>query len=429
DISLDAANVALEDGSLILIQNQGTIPSGTIDISANESLTLSGVSPDGNVSSVIRSEATNSGKAADINISTQKLVFQNASRIGSISYADASSGNININSTESVQLLENTLVNPNRQAYVTSNISTGSYGSGDAGNFQLTTSNLDLTNGALVGSSAIATGNGGSVNINADFINVSGINDLNPQDINSSGIGATANSGDSGGLTINTSQLKIRDGGSVTALTFGTGNAGKLEINASQSIDLSGSSSSISSEVSPVTDEDARIRAGIPLVPSGQGGNLIINTPNLNINSGGKVSVANGGTGNAGTLSINAEDINLDNSGSITAAAASGNGGNINLNTDNLQLDNESQITTEAGSNGDGGNITINTSNLTAKKNSNLSTSAVGGDGGNIDITADTILGLENSDITANAVGGNGGNITINSDLIYGYQQRSQTTP
>jgi filamentous hemagglutinin family protein len=368
DIFLDAANIDLSDGSLILIQNQGNIPSGTIDVNAIDSLTITGVSPDGNVSSNIRSEATSSGKAADINISTQKLVLQNAGRIGSISYADASSGNININSTKSVQLLENTLVNPNRQGYTSSNISTGSYGSGNAGNFQLTTSNFDITSGALVGSSAIGTGNSGSVNINADSIDVLGVNNLNPQDTNSSGIGATSNSGDYGNLTINTSQLQVKDGGTVTASTFGTGNAGKLEINASQGIDLTGLSSSINSNVSPVSDENARARAGTPLVPSGQGGNLIINTPSLNVNSGAEISVANQGLGNAGILTINAEDINLDNASSITATSASGNGGNINLNSDRLQIDNESQITTEAGNNGDGGNITINTSNLTAKK-------------------------------------------------------------
>jgi filamentous hemagglutinin family protein len=246
DISLNAANIGLYDGSLILMQNEGNIPSGIIDINATKSLTLSGVSPDGNVSSVIRSETTDSGKAADINISTQKLVLQNGGRIGSISYADASSGNINISSSEFVRLLENTSVNPNRQAYIANNISTGSYKSGNAGNLKLTTSELDITSGALVGSSAIGTGNGGNVDIDANSINILGINNLNPQNINSSGIGATSNFGDAGNLTINTSRLQIQDGGRITALTFGTGNEGKLKINVSQGINITGLSSSIS---------------------------------------------------------------------------------------------------------------------------------------------------------------------------------------
>jgi filamentous hemagglutinin family protein len=102
DISLDAANVAVRDGSLILIQNQGNIPSGTIDINATESITLSGVSPDGNVSSVIRSEATDSGKGADLNIFTTRLVLQNGGRIGAATYDDALAGNVTVNSFEPV---------------------------------------------------------------------------------------------------------------------------------------------------------------------------------------------------------------------------------------------------------------------------------------------------------------------------------------
>jgi filamentous hemagglutinin family protein len=432
NISLDAANVAVQDGSLILIQNQGNSSSGILDINATESITLAGTSPNGNVSSVIRSEATDSGNGADLNISTQKLVLQNGGRIGAATYGDALAGNVTVNSSESVKLLENTLVNQNRQTYVVSGISSISSGSGNAGNLQLTTSNLDINSGASVQSSANKTGNGGDVNINAKLINISGINP-NPQRTIPSAIAASINSGNAGNLTINTSQLQIKNGGSIAASNFGTGNAGQININATESINVNGQnndlSSSIRSNVTPVSSETTQERLGLPLIPSGQGGDLNINTPSLNLNSGGQVSVANKGSGNAGILTINAEEINLDNAGNITAAAASGNGGNINLNTDNLQINNESQITSEAGNNGDGGNITINTSNLTAKKNSNLTTSAVGGDGGNINITADTILGLDNSDITANAVGGNGGNINITTDLIYGYQARSQTTP
>jgi filamentous hemagglutinin family protein len=431
DISLDAANLDLSDGSLIIIQNQGDASSGTIDINATESLTLSGTSPDGNVSSVIRSEATNSGKAGDINISTQKLILQNGGRIGSTAYADALSGNVNINSSDSVQLLENTLVNQERQTYVVSGISTSTSGDGDAGNLQLTTSNFDITSGASVQSATSGTGNGGTVTINADSINISGINP-NPERTTSSAITAsTTDIGNAGNIFIEAEQLRLTDGGRISSSSFSTGNAGRITVNASDKIEVSGINGELSSAIRSVatsSSETSNLILGLP-ASSGNAGNVTINTPSLNVNSGGEVTVANEGSGNAGTLTINAEDINLDNTGSITAAAASGNGGNINLNTDDLQIDNESQITTEAGNNGDGGNITINTSNLTAKKNSNLTTSAEGGDGGNISITADTILGLENSDITANAVGGNGGNIDITTDLIYGYEARSQTTP
>jgi filamentous hemagglutinin family protein len=395
DVFINAANVTLSNGSLILIQNQGKISSGTIDINATESITLSGVSPDGNVSSVIRSEATDSGKSADINISTTRLVLQNGGRIGAVTYSDAVAGSVTVNSSESVKLLENTLVNQNRQAYIVSGISSISSGSGNAGDLQLTTSNLDITSGASVQSSANKTGNGGDVNINAKLINISGINS-NPQRTIPSAIAASTNSGNAGNLTINTSQLQIQNGGSIAASNFGTGNAGQININATESINVNGQNnelfSSIRSNVTPVRSEATQERLGLPLIPSGQGGDLTINTPSLNVNSGGQVSVANEGSGNAGTLFINADNLNLDNAGSITAASASGNGGNINIDTNNLQIDSGSQITATADNNGNGGNITINTTSLIAKKNSQVTANAFNGRGGNLDINAEGLF-------------------------------------
>jgi filamentous hemagglutinin family protein len=365
--------------------------------------------------------------------------------------------------------------------------------SGDGGgDIQVTGKNLTLLNGGQIVNYTLGGSSGGTLNINvSDTIKMVGIpgqafeskNTLISTEV------FEETSGNAGNIKIQTGKLTLTDEAQIAAGTLGRGNAGNIEILASDSIEISGESvssdSGFGSAISSVVEPGAVGRGGDIKIETGKltltdggiissgsfgqgaggdlfiiakdsvelvgtsldgqspsrisartegtekGGDLSIETGKLSVREGAEVTVGSEETetGDAGTMSINAEDINLDNTGSITAASASGNGGNININTDNLQIDNESQITTEAGNNGDGGNITINTSNLTAKKNSDISTSAVGGDGGNISITADTILGLENSDITANAVGGNGGNINITTDLIYGYQARSQTTP
>ena len=428
-IAFNAANINISSGSLVIIQNQGEIPSEAIDINATQSLNVSGVSSDGEISSYIRSETTSSGKTADINITTQELTLRNAARINSIAYADGASGNITIDASDSVRFLENTLVKPDRQAYTTSNISTGSYESGRTGSVQLTTSELEMTNGSALGSSAIGTGEGGDVTLNTDTISVSGINSLNPDRPSSSGIASSSNAGNAGDLTINTSQLQISDGARVTALTFGTGNAGEVKINASESIDIDGDSTSISSEVFPVADDAARTRAGVPLVPSGRGGNVILTTSKLNVTSGGEISVANRGAGDAGTLSVNADDFTLNDASSVTATSTSGQGGDIVINSDDFALNNESIVEATAENEGGGGNININARNITAKKDSAISANATGGDGGNVTINSDILLGIDNSDLTANAIEGDGGNITINADAIVGFEERTQLTP
>jgi len=137
-------------------------------------------------------------------------------------------------------------------------------------------------------------------------------------------------------------------------------------------------------------------------VPTGNVGNLTINTPQLNALQEGIVSVENQGTGLGGTLSIDAAKINLIEGGKITATSASGQGGNIAINTEDLQLATKSQISANAGGYGNGGNITID---------------------------ARSVVGSDNSDITANAFRGNGGNVTINTDYIFGIEEREKLTP
>ena len=404
-ISLTGKNITLQDGSLVLNQNLGDISSDTININASN-LTLKGNSPNGDVSSAIRSETLNSGKGSDINISTENIILQDGGRIGTTSYAEARSGDLIIDSTNSVQLLDNSVLNSERQTFLVNGISTVAAGNGSGGELNLTTNLLKITNGGAVQTSASRTGDSGALTINATNIEISGINP-NPERRNPSALISSVNSGTAGNSTINASKIEIADGGAIGSSTFGSGNAGDVTINASESIEVKGESNNLSSRLSSsvvsLTSNAARARIGVSETPSGQGGNVTLNTPILNVNRVGEVSVSNVGTGNAGTLSINAKELNLNEGGKITAATASGTGGNIELNTENLQIDSGSQITATAEQDGDGGNININTTTLLAKKNSEITANALAGNGGNILINARGLFLFPDSRITASS--------------------------
>jgi filamentous hemagglutinin family protein len=392
-ISLTGNNISLSDGSYLLDQNQGDINSETISLNANESLTLSGTSPDGNISSVISSETIGNGKGADITISTPNLLLKDGASIATGTYSNAPGGNVTINAPNSVQLLENNFVNPNRENFIISSIGAATYDSGNAGFVKLSTQQLKLVDGAVLSSSTFGTGDGGILKINADLVEVSGIRQdrLSQSTITVTSVGT----GNAGNLFLDVSKLQLKDGGSVNSSSVSNGNAGSLTIDASESIEVSGESSQLPSGISSsvsTLNELSRMLYGLPEVPRGDAGEVKISTPRLNVNSGGIVSARNTGIGNAGTLTINAEDINLDNAGIINTTAASGIGGNINLDTDNLQIDEGSQITAEAGNNGDGGNITINTNTLIAKKNSEVTANAFNGTGGNLEINAEGLF-------------------------------------
>ncbi len=384
-VQVNGANVTLADGSKILLQNQGETQPGNLQINATDSLTLQGKNPTGEVGSGIQAETIGSGKASDLSVNTQRLVLRDGARIGSNTYSEASGGNIVINASDFVQIVENSA----------NIINASTYASGDAGSINLSTNQLKITDGGGISSSTLGSGSGGNLSVEAENIEL--IGSLSEPD-SLSAISAVSFSpkGNAGEITVNAETLRIIDGGAVSTSSIGDGTAGDVTVNASNSIEISGQtdafSSSISSAVITEGDPDFRIQRGIPEIPGGSSGNVAINTSLLQVNQGGEISVENGGTGNAGTLFINADKINLNAFGNIIAATASGQGGNINIYADSLQLDENSSVTATAENNGDGGNITINTTSLIAKKNSQVTANAFNGRGGNIDINAEGLF-------------------------------------
>ena len=201
-----------------------------------------------------------------------------------------------------------------------------------------------------------------------------------------------------GDLIIETRQLIVRNGAQVEAGTFGEGQGGKLIVNASESVKVIGSSANDKTVTGLFVETN----------DVGPAGDLIITTGELMVWDRAQVSVSSEGTGKAGDLKVTANSIRLDNRGQITAETASGQGGNITLNVkDVLLMRHGSRISTTAG---------------TAKS---------GGDGGNIGIDSLFIVAVpkENSDITANAYTGKGGNINITTQGIYGLEFRPRLTP
>ena len=403
-ISLTGKNINLNDASFILNQSRGSSSGGSIDLKASESLTLAGSSSNGEISSGVRAETLENGKGADITISANQLLLQDAARIQAFTFGDEIGGSIKIEIYNTTKL-DDSFINASTR------------GKGTAGNLELSTSQLELTNVGIISSSStgVNNGNGGQVIVNADSIYVSGGSKFSRSNISTSSF----TTGNAGNLTVNTKQLTIADGGSISSSSFNNGNAGNLVINASKLIDVSGNNPDFEASSNSESTIRTAVQIGkgrnLPKIPTGNAGSLTINTPVLNISQKGVISVENEGTGNGGVLSINTEQLNLSEAGNITAATASGTGGNINLDTENLQIDGNSEITATAENDGDGGNINISTTALLAKKNSEVTANAFAGTGGNIQIDTQGLFLFPNSTIQASSELGIDGRVKINT--------------
>ncbi|MFN5067413.1 MAG: hypothetical protein ACK5ER_16405, partial [Aphanizomenon sp.] len=231
----------------------------------------------------------------------------------------------------------------------------------------------------------------------------------------------TTGAGKAGNINLNTTDLKLEGGGSISAFTNGSGNGGNININANTLTANNGAQFlTTTSGIGKAGNITVNVKDNITLDgtntglfantekgSTGDSGNITIDPQTFMIKNGAGIGVNSQGSGQGGNISIEAGTLTLDNNAVINAATASSQGGEITLQIqDLLFMNHNSNITATAG------------------------TDQAGGNGGNINIYAPFIVAVpyENNDITANAYQGNGGNIKINTNQIFGLQYRPQLT-
>ncbi|MEA5580040.1 filamentous hemagglutinin N-terminal domain-containing protein [Nodularia harveyana UHCC-0300] len=401
-IQLQGRQIILSEGSAVFYDNQGNTDSGDINIYASELLELNGFDPKDNFRSSLAIQTTGTAAGGSIGVNTQRLRIINGGFLVNLQANAVGGGSIEIQATDSTVL---DAVDSGDANILATGLGTTTLSSGSGGDVTITTPKFSIFNGALAVASTTSSGTGGNFTLNADEIKLIG---GSPQRNRNSLISASSlGSGTAGSITLNSRTLNLQDSGEVATFGNGTGDAGQIIVNASESVEVSGNLSGaanpsrINSSVQPARPFLQQL-FNLPAVPSGSSGDVIIDTPALRVANQGIVSVKNGGIGNAGNLRINADSIFLDNNGSFTAATDKGEGGNIFVQSNSLVMRRGSQISSEAGGIGNGGNISLNSS---------------------------IILGLENTDIIANAVQGNGGNIDISTQGLLGLEFRPQLTP
>ncbi len=422
-------DINLLDNSVLLGQSGSfaTGPGQAISVSANGTLSLIGSEAETTVRSGIFSETLGAMPSGNIHVSADNLQIKEGAGITGFTFTDASSGSINVEIAETLQIEG---VNAIDQG-LSSTIATASIGAtGTSGNITATATDTTLSAGGGIVSINFAQGRSGNLQVNADTLTLSGRNRASdvPSTISVTNYGV----GEVGNVEINTRLLSISDTAAIAALSITDGDAGSIEINAAERLDISGPSATTrrgdaitSSVITPSLAEQAFL--GIPFSrPGGNAGNVTIRTPALSIDGAFGINVQSVGAGNAGNALIVADSVRLANSGEIRGRTFNGEGGNIELQLkDSLVMRNGSRLTVESDGTGNGGNISISAPAIVAVGNSDIVANAVQGDGGNIDITTQSILGTAfrdrltpQSDITASSQFGLNGTVKISTPEV-----------
>ena len=451
-VTINTSSLSLTNGGEVSSNTLGSGNAGLVEITAKDTISIDGERSDG-ISSLIGStvQPGAEGDAEDISITANSLSVTNGGQVNASTFSQGNAGSIEIMANDAISIDGGSDSSPSG---IFSTLAPGAVG--DAEDISITTNSLSLTNGGRVSTSTFGQGNAGAIKIMAnDIIFIDGgANDF------PSGIGSTVEPGVAGNandISITTKSLSIVNGGQVIASTFGQGNAGTVEINASDTISIDGGandfSSGIFSTVEPVAEGNAE--------------DIRITTNSLFLAGGSQVIASTFGQGNAGTVEINASDSisvsgkglrprNFSAIGSTVGQEATGDAGGIMINANSLSLAEQGLVSTstfgqgdagqmaikanslnldsgliEATTNSGGGNIDLRVAeDLTLKNNSLISAEAVGdADGGNLSIDAKFIVASpnQNNDLIARAEQGTGGNINIVSSGVFGLQERSST--
>ncbi len=389
DLTIATGRLILRDGAQITSNTFSEGSAGRLTVTASESVEVIGLSADGLIASALLTQAEpgSSGNSQDLTISTRELIVRDEGEISSSTKGTGNAGNILIQASEQLIIQDR------------SGISAFSSGNGRGGNISIETERLIAQNGGQISATTQGSGQAGTLTVNArESVELAGTRiDGFPSGLftQSTGRATNSNAGNADNLTVTTRQLTLRDGAAISADTFAGGMGGSLTVNASESIEVTGTSgivpAIIPGTVSPLVRADGRLPSRLTAVTTGSGeaGDVTINTGLLRVRDGASVAVdGSRGTGSAGNLEVKANDIRLDR-GTITAETRSGDSGNINLQASNfLQMRNNSNITVTATGDAIGGNIRIDTRALIAGTNSDITANAVNREAGRVEITA-----------------------------------------
>jgi len=314
---------------------------------------------------IISTNSYGISKSADITVNADKINITGGGLIISFAFLDGDGGKINLNTNTMsiigrrpglINLIGETFVEKNQSGIATitfgkgasgnisvvvnelriderGGISAGTASEGAAGDVTVRVNNLFLEGGSEINSSSggligeqilLGQGPGGNVHVIAtNNITLSGQDNRGlPSAISTNSLGI----GQGGHVTVETNQLNISDGATVTANAMGTGNAGNVTVQAN-TINIT-NRGTITTSAEQAT-----------------GGNLTLVVPNLLFLRDGQMTTSvQGGSGDGGNITVsNPTFIVLDQS-QIKAQANEGRGGNIQLKAKQLVKSPESQI-------------------------------------------------------------------------------------
>ncbi|BAZ71037.1 MAG: filamentous hemagglutinin N-terminal domain-containing protein [Pelatocladus maniniholoensis HA4357-MV3] len=308
NLSINTEKFLVRNGAQVDISTYGQGAAGSLTISANEVVELSGVSEYSYSALYALNFPTGTGNSGNLTIKTGRLLVRDGANIFTGTLTSGLGGNLEIFARE-IEVSGMAL----DKFPSTIGASAEPRATGSSGNVTLSTQHLIVRDGAFISTGTSGRGRGGNLSIRADSIELKG---GSSSIFGKGGLSAESRGiGESGNLTIETRHLSADNGAQVTVRNSGTGNAGFLQINA-DSIKLTNTGS-----ITAATS-------------AGEGGNITIHADTLAALENSKIT-ANAFEGRGGNIRINTTGLFLSPDSTITASSDRGINGTVEINAPN----------------------------------------------------------------------------------------------
>lgn len=347
NLSLIGGEVNLEGGNLTApagrINIGGLAAAGQVKFNENGSLSFPDRVARGNVSLSNSALVDVTGeKGGSINATANNIQITGNSRLVGGTFADvglpnSQSGDINLNATGAIDVDESSINN--------------SVGIGNAGNININSKSLNLTNDSQISSSTFGVGNAGNINIKGtDTVSLNTANIFS----NVGQSDGTSAEGNVGNIFISAKNVSLigneTNPAQIQAGFYSNtkGQAGIVSIEAIDSISFDGSSTGIFTDVE--------------LNSIANGSDIQLKAKSISLNNGAVLKTSNAGQGKAGNVIINAKDtVKLSNAfiSNNILEEGEGSAGNIEIAAKSIDLTNGAGISSSTFGTGNAGNVTI----------------------------------------------------------------------
>jgi large exoprotein involved in heme utilization and adhesion len=233
-LTLQTKQLMIQNGATVSSGTFGNGQGGTLTIAASDLINLS------DLGSSLVTQTDGNGDAGNLQISTRQLTLQTGSRISAATSGAGNAGNVFIRDADMISLSGNSLIS--------SAVNSGA--SGQGGDVEITTSDLNLMSGAIISTRSQGPGKAGNIMVQAS----------RDYRANNGQILATADQSGGGSINITANDIRLQGNSDIKTNVFsGVGNGGNITL-AARSI---------------LAFDDSDILA---FARDGRGGNVTLNT-------------------------------------------------------------------------------------------------------------------------------------------------------